>query len=106
MFGLGFTEILVILCITLIVVGPDKLPELARKLGRIIWQIRHTSEEFRKEIGLSDLNNIKNPLQKEFEDLKNLRFDIPPDRTENAETARPKSDKVTEVDKGAVSEDE
>lgn len=71
MFGLGFTEILVILAIAIIVVGPDKLPEFAQKLGRIIWQIRHTSEEFRKEVGLSDLN-LGHPLKKELDDLKKI----------------------------------
>ncbi len=84
MFGLGFSEILVILCIALVVVGPDKLPELAQKLGRMIWQVRHTSEEFRKEIGLSELdlrgsqlkksleNELKNKLGNELEEFKRI----------------------------------
>jgi len=71
MFGLGFSEILVILALALIVVGPDKLPELAQKLGRIIWQLKHTAEEFRKEIALPPLD-LDNPLKREIDDLKKL----------------------------------
>lgn len=74
MFGLGFSEILVILALALIVVGPDKLPELAQKLGRIIWQLKHTAEEFRKEIALPPLD-LENPLKRDFEDLKKLNQD-------------------------------
>jgi sec-independent protein translocase protein TatB len=78
MFGLGFSEIIIILGIALIVVGPDKLPELAQKLGRLIWQIRHTSDEFRKEIGLSELDLVS-PIKEELEELKKLTLE---DQTE------------------------
>ena len=63
MFGLGFSELLVILAVALIFIGPDKLPELAQKLGRFIWQVKHTSEELRREIALPE-------FQKEFEAQK------------------------------------
>jgi sec-independent protein translocase protein TatB len=71
MFGLGFAEIIVIMILALIVVGPDKLPELAQKLGKLIWQVRHTAEEFRKEVGLHDLD-IKHSIKKEFDEIRHI----------------------------------
>ena len=55
MFGLGFTEILVIMAIALIVLGPKHLPEAARTLGRTMAQFRRTFDEFKYELTMSDL---------------------------------------------------
>jgi Tat protein translocase TatB subunit len=49
MFGIGMTELLVILTIGLIVIGPKKLPELARSLGKGLAEFRRASTEVRRE---------------------------------------------------------
>jgi TatA/E family protein of Tat protein translocase len=48
-FGIGMTELLVILVIGLLVLGPKRLPELARSLGRGLAEFRRASTEMRKE---------------------------------------------------------
>jgi TatA/E family protein of Tat protein translocase len=50
MFGLGFTEIVVILIVALLVFGPDKLPELARSLGRGLSEFRRASNDLRRSM--------------------------------------------------------
>jgi len=50
MFGLGFTEIVVILVVALLVFGPDKLPELARSLGRGLAEFRRASNDLRRSV--------------------------------------------------------
>jgi Tat protein translocase TatB subunit len=49
MFGIGMTELLVILVVGLLVLGPKRLPELARSLGRGIAEFRRASLDLRKE---------------------------------------------------------
>ena len=50
MFGVGFPELVVILAVALIVLGPQRLPEVARMLGRAYGQLRRASEEFQQTI--------------------------------------------------------
>jgi sec-independent protein translocase protein TatB len=50
MFNLGGGEILVILLIALIVLGPQRLPEAARKLGSAIGEVKRMANGFQNEI--------------------------------------------------------
>jgi Tat protein translocase TatB subunit len=49
MFGIGMTELLVIFVIALLVLGPKRLPELARSLGRGLAEFRRASTDIRRE---------------------------------------------------------
>lgn len=48
MFGLGFLELLVIGVVALVFVGPERLPTLARDLGRFVAQMRRAADELRR----------------------------------------------------------
>ena len=49
MFGIGMTELMVIFVIGLLVLGPKRLPELARSLGRTLAEFRRASTDLRHE---------------------------------------------------------
>ncbi len=49
MFGIGMPELLLILAVALIVLGPKKLPELARALGKGLAEFRRATEELKDE---------------------------------------------------------
>ena len=49
MFGIGTGELLLLLLIALIVLGPERMPKLARDLGRALAEFRKTSDELRSE---------------------------------------------------------
>lgn len=50
MFGIGFQELLVILVVALIVIGPKKLPDIAKALGRAYREFVRASNELRDTI--------------------------------------------------------
>lgn len=50
MFGIGIPELMIILVIALIVVGPNKLPELARSLGKGLAEFKKASSDFRRNV--------------------------------------------------------
>ena len=47
MFGIGLPELLVILAVALIVVGPDKLPELAKTLARHVVELKKAANSLK-----------------------------------------------------------
>lgn len=68
MFGIGTTEILVILVVALIVLGPKSLPKLARTLGKGMAEFRRVSTDFQRtintEIDLEDHEKRKKAAAK------------------------------------------
>jgi len=59
MFGIGLPELILILGIALIVVGPDKLPEMAKSIAKVVLDLKKTAsalkeslhEEMKDELG-------------------------------------------------------
>lgn len=50
MFEVGFTELLVIFALALIVLGPEKLPRLASQVGRWLGRARAMARQFREQL--------------------------------------------------------
>lgn len=57
MFGIGPWELLVIVVVALLIFGPQKLPELARTLGKGLAEFRRASNELRQTLALDELQN-------------------------------------------------
>lgn len=50
MFGLGTGELLVVLALALIFVGPERLPDLATKLGKVVRQFRRAVDDIKDDL--------------------------------------------------------
>lgn len=69
MFGIGMPEMILILAIALIVIGPKKLPDLAKSLGRAMREFKRATSEFKESIEIDDeLKELKD-VKKSFDDL-------------------------------------
>jgi sec-independent protein translocase protein TatB len=97
MFDIGWSELLVIGSIALIVVGPKDLPGLLRTLGKYAAQARGMAREFQRsmeeaarEADLSDVKGLREASE-ELRNLKNMRFDSPPKAKAKAAGAAAKS---------------
>ena len=78
MFGIGMPEMLVILALALIIIGPKKLPDLAKSLGRAMREFKKATSEFKETIQLeSELSDVKetfNDISDEVKDAVDLNL--------------------------------
>ena len=66
MFGIGMPEMLLILAIALIVIGPKKLPDLAKSIGRAFGEFKRATAELKESIDIDD--DLKD-VARNFDDL-------------------------------------
>ena len=61
MFGIGFPELLLIMALALIVIGPKRLPDIARALGRGFTEFKRATDElktsFNEEVRQADIRD-------------------------------------------------
>lgn len=55
MFNIGFTELILILLVAFVIVGPRDLPKIARALGRGVRMLKNFLKEFQEETGLGEV---------------------------------------------------
>ncbi len=71
MFGMGMPEIILILVIALIVLGPKKLPEIAKSLGRGIGEFKRATQEVKDNLQVdNDLKEARDTIREAKEDLE------------------------------------
>ncbi len=59
MFGIGTTELIIIMFIILLIFGAKKLPELAQGLGKGIREFKKASTEIQEELKIDDTDHLK-----------------------------------------------
>ena len=68
MFGIGMQELLLILVIALIVLGPKKLPDVAKALGKALNEFKRATSDLKESL---DVDHSLNTVKKSFDAMNN-----------------------------------
>jgi sec-independent protein translocase protein TatB len=99
--NLGFSEMLFLFILALLIFGPKKLPEIGRQIGRLMNEFKRASNEFRSQIE-SEINSLEvdvkpqilPPLQAPLNSLASRIFNPP--SAEKIEAAAPAAEAAPE----------
>ena len=93
MLGIGMQEIILVLVVALIIIGPKKLPDLARSLGRAMGEFRRAADDLKEDL---DISGVKEAKEKLMRDITQVPF--AKDRSPKEKEEPPKA-KETEKEK-------
>lgn len=85
MFDIGFMEIMLVLIVALLVIGPERMPEVARSIGKTVAKVRRFIENTKRDIDmdsngeLAQLMNLRRELQGELEEVRAVGSDLKQD---------------------------
>jgi len=81
MFGIGMPELILILVVALIVIGPKKLPDMARSLGRALNEFKSATQDFKDSID-TEVKDLKNLDKTDMGRIGEKRAKSPPETGE------------------------
>jgi len=84
MFGIGLPELILIMAIALIVVGPDKLPELAKSLGKGIYELKKAASSLKDSLNEEDDEKTSAWSEEDAEEQRKKLLDAYKDLPDNA----------------------
>ena len=76
---IGFMELVVVFVVALLVIGPDKLPSFAQKLGKALQEFRKASADVTKDVRenvIEPLEEAQRPIREAMEPLEELDREI------------------------------
>ena len=104
MFNIGMPELLLILAVALIVLGPKRLPEIARALGKIVGEFRRTTQDIRDDFDIS--KTLREEKEKFVQDVEGLVEPEKDKRKSKTETGDIKKEVSGKSEKTISSEDD
>ena len=92
MFGLGVTEVLVILIVAFLLFGPKQLPEVGRQVGRAVKGLKEATDDVRKSVE-PELNLMQ-------AEMKSVEQDLESSMKEAEASIKNQAEQAEEVKKG------
>lgn len=85
--NIGITELLLILLLALLVVGPERLPEMARRLGKLLRDARKAYDNLTRDLGpeLASLQKTTQELRESVESVRSIPQDMVKSAVKTAE---------------------
>lgn len=86
MFDLGFTELMIIALVALVVIGPERLPRVARTMGHLAGRLQRyvadVKADINREVELDELKKMRDSMQSAASDMQSS-FDSELRKTES-----------------------
>ncbi|MBW1715124.1 MAG: twin-arginine translocase TatA/TatE family subunit [Deltaproteobacteria bacterium] len=93
MFGIGMPELIIIFVIALIIIGPKKLPDLARALGKGLAEFRRATDQLKANLDMDDVEDELKGVQEDLADSVSGLLDV----SETEEETKPKDPVASET---------
>lgn len=109
MFEVGFSEIVVIFALALVVLGPERLPRLASSIGRWVGRARAMARQFRDQLEMeaetlkSTADTFRNEVESLKSDVEALKPELDPDKQSAAPSS---SDALSALTEESMKENE
>jgi len=105
MFGIGFPELIVIFIVALIVLGPERMPQVARQLARWVNEVRKAADELKRELAADEIEKGKDELEKVRQELLQKVYNpLSPEETHQIEKKNSEDQKEASKEKAAPDE--
>lgn len=76
MFGVGMPELIIIFLIALIIIGPKRLPDLARALGKGLAEFRRATTELKASLDMDEVEEELKGMKEELADSVSGMLDV------------------------------
>ena len=93
MFGIGMPELIIIFVIALIIIGPKKLPDLARALGKGLAEFRRATDQLKANLDMDDVEDELKGVKEDLADSVSGLLDV----SETEEETKPKDPVTSET---------
>jgi sec-independent protein translocase protein TatB len=107
MFDVSFTELMVIGIIALIVIGPERLPKVARTVGHLLGRaqryVNDVKSDIRREIELDELRKFKSEMENAAQNVHESLRETETSLREPAQALRQELDDAAKATAGALS---
>ncbi len=97
MFGIGMTELIVIMIVAIIVLGPQRLPEAVKQLARIFREVKSTVDDVKQSVvsEIEDIKKLPDESQKKSKDSFEEEFEKEITKPKYTEDYQPKREKIS-----------
>ncbi len=102
MFGIGFSEIMVILIVVILLVKPDNIPNFVRKVGKIFGQLKKSYDtliDTIRTLEQKEIKPLKDAFTKEYKDAYNQDNTKNPEKKDSKKNTKPGSSLTKKVTK-------